>query len=159
MGNQLSQVKHVVQLMLENRSFDQMLGYLYADNDNLSPLGHRFDGLTGQEWNPDNAGRPAKVFKITQQTPNPYFMPGADPGEGFHNTNIQLFGTENPPDGAAANNSGFVINFENAIAYDQAHYYKDTIPGTKASDIMGMYTPDMLPVMSALAKGYAVCDR
>ncbi len=159
MANQLSQVKHIVQLMLENRSFDQMLGFLYADNGNRSPLGHPFDGLTGQEWNPDSAGRPISVFKIMEQKPHPYLMPGADPGEGFHNTNIQLFATENPPEGAIPNNSGFVINFENAIAYDQARHYKDTISGTQASDIMGMYAPEMLPVMSALAKGYAVCDR
>ncbi|WP_051229151.1 alkaline phosphatase family protein [Paludibacterium yongneupense] len=159
MANQLQSIKHIVQLMLENRSFDQMLGFLYADSQNLSPRGHDFDGLTGNESNPDNAGRPVKVFPITPDTPHAYFMPGADPGEGFLNTNIQLFSSENPPPGAVATNQGFVINFGNAIAYDQAKGYKDSIPGTRADDIMGMYTPQMLPVMSALARGYAVCDR
>jgi phospholipase C len=48
MPNQLTSIKHVVQLMLENRSFDQMLGFLYADNGNRSPLGQPFDGLTGE---------------------------------------------------------------------------------------------------------------
>jgi phospholipase C len=86
-------------------------------------------------------------------------MPGADPGEGFYNTNIQLFSSENPPAGATATNKGFVVNFENAIKYDQSRHYKDTIPGTRPSDIMGMYAPEMLPIMSALARGYAVCDR
>jgi phospholipase C len=33
------QIEHVVLLMLENRSFDQMLGFLYADQKNVSPLG------------------------------------------------------------------------------------------------------------------------
>jgi phospholipase C len=159
MANQLSSIKHVVQLMLENRSFDQLLGFLYADQGNQSPLGHPFDGLTGDEGNPDRAGRKVPVFKITRQHPHPYFMPGADPGEGFHNTNIQLFGTENPSDAIAASNSGFVVNFQNAIAYDQSKHYKDTLSDTKASDIMGMYTPDLLPIISALARGYAVCDR
>src|ERR1700733_640444 len=40
MPNQLNEIKHVVQLMLENRSFDQMLGFLY-------PAGSNFDGLEG----------------------------------------------------------------------------------------------------------------
>ena len=37
-------IKHVVVLMLENRSFDSMLGMLY-------PPGDQFDGLTGTEQN------------------------------------------------------------------------------------------------------------
>jgi phospholipase C len=156
MANQLASIKHVVQLMLENRSFDQMLGFLYADNGNQSPNGQPFDGLTGNESNPDRAGRSVPVFKIDGNHPHPYFMPGADPGEGFQNTNIQLFSTENPSDEMAATNAGFVVNFQNAIAYDQSKHYKDTLPGTQPSDIMGMYTPEML---SGLARGYAVCDR
>jgi phospholipase C len=159
MANQLASIKHVVQLMLENRSFDQMLGFLYADNGNRSPTGHPFEGLTGDEANPDRAGRAVPVFKIDHNHPHPYFMPGADPGEGFQNTNIQLFSTENPSEGMSATNSGFVVNFQNAISYDQSKHYKDTLPDTKPSDIMGMYTPEMLPVMSGLARGYAVCDH
>jgi phospholipase C len=159
MANQLTSIKHVVQLMLENRSFDQMLGFLYAGNGNMSPTGQPFDGLTGDESNPDRAGRKVPVFKIDSQHPHPYFMPGADPGEGYLNTNIQLFGTENPPDEMAPTNSGFVINFQNAVAFDQSRHFKDTLPDTKPSDIMGMYTPELLPIMSGLARGYAVCDR
>lgn len=33
----LSKIKHVVVLMMENRSLDNMLGYLYADKDNKAP--------------------------------------------------------------------------------------------------------------------------
>src|SRR5258708_21537164 len=86
-------------------------------------------------------------------------MPGSDPGEGFYNTNIQLFGSENPPPGAVPTNNGFVVNFENSIAYDQSKNFKDTLPGTKSWDIMGMYAPEMLPIMSTLARNYAVSDR
>jgi len=150
-------IKHIVQLMLENRSFDQMLGFLYEGKK--TPDGAPFEGLTGTETNPDSAGRAIQVSKITSATPHPYFMPGADPGEGFYNTNVQLFSMENPASGAVPDNQGFVINFQNAIAYDQAHHYKDSIPGTQPGDIMKMYDPSMLPVMAALAKGYAVCDQ
>ncbi len=46
-GNGLASVDHVVVLMLENRSFDHMLGFLYPGN--VSPSGQPFDGLTGTE--------------------------------------------------------------------------------------------------------------
>jgi phospholipase C len=45
-----------------------------------------------------------------------------------------------------------VINFKAAIASDLAKHYKDTLLDTQASNIMGMYTPDLLPVLSALAR-------
>jgi phospholipase C len=160
MANQLSAIKHVVQLMLENRSFDQMLGFLYAGSNNRSPTTNQpFDGLTGNESNPDDAGRTVNVYKITQNSPHPYLMPGADPGEGFYNTNYQLFSTDDPAPGSVPTNQGFVINFKAAIASDLAKHYPDTLPGTDPSEIMGMYTPEMLPIMSGLAKGFAVCDR
>jgi phospholipase C len=159
MANQLSSIDHIVQLMLENRSFDQMLGFLYSTTGNRSPSGQPYDGLTGSESNPDSAGNEIPVYKIDHTSPHPYFMPGADPGEGFYNTNFQLFSAHSPPDGAVPTNKGFVINFQNAIAYDQSQNFKDTLPGTRPSEIMGMYTPEMLPVMSALARGYAVCDQ
>jgi len=57
MANQLGSVKYIVQIMFENRSFDQMLGFLYAENNNRSPTGQAFDGLTGNEVNADRAGR------------------------------------------------------------------------------------------------------
>jgi phospholipase C len=158
-ANQLPAIKYIVQLMLENRSFDQMLGFLYESSGNQAPRNQPFEGLTGNETNPDNAGRPVKVFKIDQTAKHPYLMPGADPGEGFQNTSYQLFSTDDPVPGAVPTNQGFVINFQAAIASDQAKHYKDTLPGTDPSEIMGMYSPEMLPIMSGLAKGFAVCDH
>jgi phospholipase C len=159
MPNQLGKIEHIVQVMLENRSFDQMLGLLYADRKNVSLAGQPFDGLTGDERNPDDTGRQVAVYRIQAGDPSPYLMPGADPGEGFLNTNYQLFATDDPAPGAAPTNSGFVVNFKAAIASDLAKGYKDTLPGTVASDIMGMYTPELLPILSGLARGFAVCDR
>jgi phospholipase C len=160
MGNQLSAIKHVVQVMFENRSFDQMLGFLYADHGNKSPTtGQPFEGLTGEESNPDETGRAVRVFKIDKSAAHPYLMPGADPGEGFYNTNLQLFSDYNVPAGAKATNQGFVVNFKSAIAADEANGFKDTIPGTLPSQIMGMYTPELLPILTGLAQGFAVCDH
>ena len=159
MPNHLGKIEHIVQVMLENRSFDQMLGFLYADRNNVALAGQAFDGLTGGEWNPDDSGRQVTVYRIQASDPHPYFMPGADPGEGFLNTNYQLFSTDDPAPDAVAVNNGFVVNFKSAIASDLSKGYQDTLPGTVESDIMGMYTPELLPVLSGLARGYAVCDR
>src|SRR5271165_4728439 len=117
MANQLPAIKHIVQLMLENRSFDQMLGFLY-DAANPAPNNQPFEGLTGNETNPDDTGRQIQVFKIDDTAPHPYLMPGADPGEGFLNTNFQLFGTDDPAPGTIPTNQGFVINFKASIASD-----------------------------------------
>jgi hypothetical protein len=96
-GNQLGQVQHIVVLMLENRSFDHMLGWLYAGAGNVSPSGQPFDGLTGDESNPDKNGNPVQVLRITPQTPNAYSCQEADPGEGYNATNSQLFGSIKAP--------------------------------------------------------------
>ena len=52
MANQLKQIKHIVQVMLENRSFDQMLGFLYTDAGNISPAGNNYEGADGQRKQP-----------------------------------------------------------------------------------------------------------
>jgi phospholipase C len=154
----LGQIDHIVLLMLENRSFDHMLGFLYADQGNVSPLGQPFEGLTGSESNPDGTGGAVQVFKIASTDSHPYFTPGADPGEGYLNTNSQLFGTTQEPSPIVpSSNNGFVANFAYTLGWESKE--KDAvIAGTTASDIMGMYTPELLPVLSGLAKGYAVCD-
>ena len=79
MANQLGKIDHVVQLMLENRSFDHMLDFLYADSGNRSPAGQNFDGLTGEEWDPDDLSRQVKVYRIRATDQHHYLMPGADP--------------------------------------------------------------------------------
>src|SRR5271167_427355 len=79
MANQLRAIQHIVQLMLENRSFDQMLGFLYESTGNQSPNNQPFEGLTGNESNPDDTGREIQVYKIDDTAPHPYLMPGADP--------------------------------------------------------------------------------
>ena len=115
-GNQLSSIQHIVQLMLENRSFDHMLGFLYPNKS--GPNGVPFEGLPGTESNLDGSGNPVTVYPIDTTQAGAYFMPGADPGEGYANTNSQLFGAGKPPSPAVATNTGFVTNFAAAITYD-----------------------------------------
>jgi phospholipase C len=156
-SNKLGSIEHIVVLMLENRSLDHMLGFLYAGSGNVSPSGQPFDGLTGLQSNPDQAGQPVSVYRIDPAGADVYFMPGANPGEGYANTNLQLFGENTPPDPAIATSRGFVTNFATTLVGTDAH--EPVVAGTVATDIMGMFTPDLLPILSGLARGYAVCDR
>lgn len=50
----LSMIKHIVVLMLENRSFDHLLGWLQSDQ-------YQIDGLDGSQSNRDSTGKPVKV--------------------------------------------------------------------------------------------------
>jgi phospholipase C len=154
--NQLSSIQHIVQLMLENRSFDHMLGFLYEGK--TGPNGAPFEGLTGTESNLDSTGKPVTVYQIDVTQPNAYFMPGADPGEGYANTNSQLFGQGSPPTPPIATNTGYVTNFAAAIQWDGENK-RTVLPGTVASDIMGVFPPSALPILSGLARGFAVCDH
>ena len=83
----LDQLKHIVVLMMENRSFDHMLGALKAEDP-------RINGLTGNESNPDTTNEPTKVAPLAQ------FQSQLDPDPDHHfiAVNKQLyFGTPGPP--------------------------------------------------------------
>jgi len=53
---------------------------------------------------------------------------------------------------------GFVKDFKYTLSWETNERWS-ILPGTTANDIMGCFTPEALPVLSALAKGYAVCDQ
>ena len=92
-------LKHIVVLMMENRSFDHMLGALKADDP-------RINGLTGNETNPDTTNEPAKVQSLAE------FQSQLDPDPDHHfpAVNKQLFfGTPGPP--AAPQMQGFVQSY------------------------------------------------
>jgi phospholipase C len=154
--NQLSSIQYIVQIMLENRSFDHMLGFLYPNK--TGPAGVAFEGLEGTESNVGSDGTAVTVYQIDASSSGAYFMPGADPGEGYTNTNLQLFGTDTQPDPPVATNSGFMVNYESAISYDEDEG-RTVLTGTVASDIMGMFPPSAVPILSGLAAGFAVCDH
>ena len=157
-ASQLGAIEHIVVLMLENRSFDHMLGYLYEESGNRSSSGQPFEGLTGTESNPGVDGKPVPVFPITPSTPNAYFMPGADPGEGYAATNSQIFGSSAAPAPPTATMRGFVTDYAYTLGWEAREKWS-IVAGTQPQDVMGCFTPEALPVLSALAKGFAVCDH
>ena len=100
------------------------------------------------------------VARIEPATPSAYFKPGADPGEGYMATNDQLYGSHSAPasESQPPMCRGFVKDFAYTLNW-QAKEGRSILPGTVAGDIMGCFTPEALPVLSGLAKGYAVCDH
>jgi phospholipase C len=73
-------------------------------------------------------------------------MPHPDPGEHFDRITRQIFGTKLPASGNA-DMSGFVLDFAQSAG------------SAGAAGIMHYYTAEQVPVITALARGFAVCDR
>jgi phospholipase C len=147
----LNQIEHVVVLMLENRSFDNVLGWLY-DPGNPSPFNREppanFEGLYGK--NLSNAGPNGVVTVAKGQTPTDPFP---DPGEPYEDVYEQLYNVPAvllnqtpPPPSTPPTMQGFVNNY--------ARKNK-----TNPEIIMDCFTPAILPVLSSLAFYYGVCDH
>jgi phospholipase C len=140
-------IKHVVVLMLENRSFDCMLGMLY-------PKSAGFDGLDGTEANtwhkPGNQLQVVPVWKSPELTPTAACIPNPDPGELFTDIDTHIHGL--PTDRSVM--GGFVDNYMRQKPGDPR-----TDPAPDPAAPMHYFTPDQLPVMSTLARSFAVSDR
>ena len=134
----LANLRHIVVLMMENRSFDHMLGALKAQDA-------RIDGLTGTESNPDTTGAPVTVQPLAdvQGQLDP------DPDHHFPAVDLQIFGgvPANTP-ARAPNMQGFVKSYFNQRR-DVAHSQK----------IMYNFAPNQLPVLTTLATEFAVFNR
>ncbi len=138
MATGLDRLKHMVVLMMENRSFDHMLGSLKAVNPKI-------DGLTGAEANPDTtaAQNPVPVRPLAE------FQGQLDPDPDHHfpAVDIQIFGGDKSPN-RQANMQGFVKSYFNQRR-DVKHSQK----------IMYYFTRDQLPVLTTLALEFAVFNR
>jgi phospholipase C len=84
---------HVVVLMLENRSFDNLLGNLYKKGD-PAIAGKTFYGLDGKDINmpvPDYASDYGQHQFVKPQRAKDYHQPYPDPGEVYNHVNTQLY--------------------------------------------------------------------
>ena len=130
-----NRIEHLVVLMMENRSFDHMLGFHRSPD---WPI----DGLTGTETNPDISGAPVRVNPDARYSGD--LIP--DPGHDFISVNEQIFG--NSTGTGAANMQGFV-----------KAYHGKTKDVTKSRNVMRCFAPGRLPALATLAREYAVCER
>ena len=122
-------IRHVVHLMLENRSFDQMLGLLKAE----------LPGLEGVPTIPPSSNQDPEGREYPQKD-------GAaarvDPDPKHECANV----LEQIEDG----NGRFVKSY--ARAYPQTSQ-------DQRRQIMACFAPDSLPALHALARSFVVCDR
>ena len=160
-------IDHVVVLMMENRSFDNVLGYLYPEGVPAdAPLSRCFEGLL----EPDGTAKPLSnpvpatarhrpppgVERIAAEPvpPGAFDSPYPDPGEEFPHINTQLFG--NAEGQGSPKMDGFVA--------DYIRNFRATMNGRDPTyddyrQIMRSYTPAHLPVLSTLAREFAVFDH
>ena len=136
--------ERVFVLMLENRSFDHMLGFsgiTGKDAETGQPTVIR--GLSGSESNLYNGRR----YTVTH--PADWAMP-LDPGHEFTDVLVQLCGpgAVYPPGGAypKVNNSGYVDD------------YAGSGGASNPGEIMKCFSTAQLPVLTELAREFAVCD-
>src|SRR5258708_33292856 len=140
----LNDIKHIVVLMLENRSFDSMLGGL----GKLYPQPTIFDGLDGTETNPDASGAPVPAWNQPGTDEATMRIPDPDPGEHFDDINSQLLDARTP---AVPTPTPTMSGFAKDYAAQ---------PGAPSgSGVMHHFAPEQVPVISALARQFAVCDR
>jgi phospholipase C len=127
----LQKIDHIVVLMLENRSFDHMLGYLSLEGGRDDIDGLR-EGLAN-----DHDGRRYPVRHLeTTAIPD-------DPDHSGRSVDLQIGG------GAM---SGFVASYAETLS---GRGVRDADPGR----VMGYYNAADVPVYDHLARHFAVCDR
>jgi phospholipase C len=160
----MASIEHVVVLMLENRSFDHLLGFL----DHPRPA--EFDGLhgTGPYDNPDAAGVPVAA------TPDATAVLPIGPAHSHREILEQLA----PGSDGVATNRGFVASYARTASGSRPLVYRGLIgrlltwwsrwrrgrhavtgvpePGRL---VMRCHTERTAPVMHALAREFAVCTR
>lgn len=132
-------IKHVVVLMLENRSFDHLLGFMKKLNPETTA-----DVLDGSEF---NLATPHDSSSKVHVTPNGYDEGPDDPMHDFWSTAEQIYGFRKPNDqDAQPLMNGFV---QNAAAMNH-----------NISNPMAMFDPIVgAPILNTLATEYAVFDR
>ena len=132
--------------MFENRSLDTMLGWLYANGDmpgTVLPAGSApaFDGLKPDMSNPSSSGASVSVSTTTVNSR----IPDPDPQETFDNVTAQILGPQNVSTAALLPMQGFVLNYQTTATQDP-------------SQVLQCHSTGQLPVLSALARAYAVSD-
>ena len=162
---------HVVSVMFENRSFDNLLGHLYEPGEVPS-----FDGVIGRDLsNPIPSYAPeAERGVVPLHVATSMDAPNPDAGEEHPHTNTQLFGTVAPDDNRfqpyekmqppfnapedparAPTMDGFVLDYVNTFRSEMGRLPEYD----EYAQIMSVYTPDQVPVLSTIAKGFATFDH
>jgi phospholipase C len=137
-------IEHVFVLMLENRSFDHLLGFSgIAGKDAATAGPTEINGLKGGESNSFNG----QTYAVSPGAD--YRMP-TDPNHEFPDVLHQLCGPaatyQSGGPYPTVDDSGFVASY---VASG----------GSNPGEVMECYQPEQLPVLNALASEFVVCDN
>jgi phospholipase C len=161
---------HVVLVLFENRSFDNLLGHLYGPEDGVT-----FEGVIGKDLSnpiPDWAEHGADRGTVPYTVGTDMDAPNPDSGEEYFHTNVQLFNIleegnrlktgeavsapwNAPEPGATPTMDGFVTDYISTFAAEMGRQptYEEY------AQIMTGYTPEQVPVLNGIAKGFGVFDH
>jgi phospholipase C len=169
-----SHIQHIVVLMLENRSFDNVLGWLHEhtnprDIRYVPPgFGPQFMGLQGQNlavWAQPLITSQGATKLIPRKGTTTHVTegvayhnsPAADPNEKFAHVTQQLFGHANPKPGEVPQMLGFVQDYWSVIEEEYAQYsYADKLK--MAAQVIETHTDQSAPVFAALGRAFGVSD-
>ncbi len=126
----LDEIQHVVVLMLENRSFDHMLGYLGLEKDGLD-----LDGLREGMEN-EHEGHSYPIFRLDRTA----FTKAQDPCHSGECVDAQV----------KNDNGGFASDYIET---------RDDPAAAEPVVVMGYYDGEQLPIYDFLARRFCVCDR
>jgi phospholipase C len=130
----LDKIEHIVVLMLENRSFDHMLGYLSLEGGRADVEGLR-SGMTNEA-----EGHAYPVHHLPEtHPPDPHW----DPDHSAAATDKQVDG---------GRMDGFAASFAETLAGRH-------VPNPDPGMVMGYYNAGDLPVYDHLADHFCVCDH
>jgi phospholipase C len=161
---------HLVLVLFENRSFDNLLGHLYKPGEVDS-----FEGVLGRDLSnpiPVWAEHRTELGTVPYRIATDMDSPNPDPGEEYQHTNTQLFNVLDasnrfkdasemvppynaPSDGQQPTMDGFVTDYISFLTVElgrQPLY-------DEYCQIMTGYAPEQVPVLSTLARNFAVFDH
>jgi phospholipase C len=149
MSDPLQKIQRLVVLMMENRSFDHLLGYLQTINPQVA-------GLTGSEYSnypdPGTKQQPAVPASPTAATAMPF-----DPPHEFANVQVQLYGP-NPddPTNATPNSPVNPANMSGFLACGNSVADADPKTLHQGYRVMECFAVGQVPYITALAQEFAL---
>ncbi|WP_426043982.1 alkaline phosphatase family protein [Caulobacter sp. DWR3-1-2] len=156
----IQNIEHIVVLMLENRSFDSMLGWLYEKDSPAAYVptttGAPFRGL--QAINPNDFVNTALNGKLSVKPTRGvqgFTVPDIAPGEEFDQVLTQFYGTNSPAPGAPVTMKGVLEDFVEVL---QKRKVAEADILRLAPMVMQSFTQGQAPVLNQLARHYAVSD-
>jgi phospholipase C len=139
-----SRIKHVFVLMLENRSYDHLLGFAeITGTDIATGKPTSADGLKGTEFNCFSGA----TYPVVRGAPDITVAPGHDFPDALEQLCGQLAIYPNGGPYPDINSTGFV----SSLAHSG---YEDN-----AGEIMRCFAPEHVVILTELAREFAVCDR